>query len=53
MINEKMEKAFLDQINKELYSEYASNWNFENQWTWTGIINGQNKQVKCPRLAWE
>ena len=22
MINEKMEKAFLDQINKELYSEY-------------------------------
>lgn len=38
---------------KELYSEYASHWNFNNQWTWSGTINGQNKQVKCPRLAWE
>ena len=38
---------------KELYSEYASHWNFNNQWTWSGTINGQTKQVKCPRLAWE
>lgn len=38
---------------KELYSEYSSYWNFNNQWTWSGTVNGQNKQVKCPRLAWE
>lgn len=38
---------------KELYSDYASYWNFNNQWTWSGTVNGQNKQVKCPRLAWE
>lgn len=38
---------------KELYSEYATYWNFNNQWTWSGTVNGQNKQVKCPRLAWE
>lgn len=38
---------------KELYSNYASYWNFNNQWTWSGTVNGQNKQVKCPRLAWE
>ena len=38
---------------KELYSDYASYWNFNNEWTWSGTINGQTKQVKCPRLAWE
>ena len=38
---------------KEAYSEYASHWNFNNQWTWSGTVNGQTKQVKCPRLAWE
>lgn len=38
---------------KEAYSEYASHWDFNNQWTWSGTINGQTKQVKCPRLAWE
>ena len=38
---------------KELYSNYASNWDFNNEWTWSGTVNGQNKQVKCPRLAWE
>ena len=38
---------------KEAYSDYANYWNFNNQWTWSGTINGQTKQVKCPRLAWE
>ena len=38
---------------KEAYSDYASYWNFDNQWTWSGTVNGQTKQVKCPRLAWE
>ena len=38
---------------KEAYSEYASHWNFNNKWTWSGTVNGQTKQVKCPRLAWE
>lgn len=38
---------------KDCYSNHASYWNFNNQWTWSGTVNGQNKQVKCPRLAWE
>lgn len=38
---------------KDCYSNHASYWNFNNQWTWSGTVNGQNKHVKCPRLAWE
>lgn len=37
----------------ELYSDYAKYWNFNNEWTWSGTVNGQTKQVKCPRLKWE
>lgn len=48
MINEKMEKAFLDQINKELYSEYLylsmkayfANLNLQ------GFVNWMNVQVQ-------
>lgn len=35
------------------YSQYADLWNFSNTWTWTGNVNGQNRTVTCPRLAWE
>lgn len=38
---------------KELYSTHSSYWNFDNEWIWTGTINGQEKQIRCPRLAWE
>lgn len=38
---------------KECYSDYASYWNFDNTWTWRGIMNGQEVSVSCPRLAWE
>ena len=38
---------------KECYSDYASYWNFDNTWTWRGIVNGQEVSVSCPRLAWE
>ncbi len=37
----------------ECYSDYASYWNFDNTWTWRGIVNGQDVSVSCPRLAWE
>jgi hypothetical protein len=38
---------------KEAYSDYAHYWNFDNCWTWTGIVDGKQKSVRCPRLAWE
>ena len=38
---------------KNAYSEYASDWNYKNTWTWTGTVNGNSANVSCPRLAWE
>jgi hypothetical protein len=38
---------------QEAYSDYADYWNFDKCWTWNGVIKGQNKNVRCPRLAWE
>ncbi|MBR2451944.1 MAG: carboxypeptidase regulatory-like domain-containing protein [Rikenellaceae bacterium] len=35
------------------YSEFASYWNFNSSWTWTGKVNGVTKSVLCPKLAWE
>ncbi|MBR4311773.1 MAG: carboxypeptidase regulatory-like domain-containing protein [Bacteroidaceae bacterium] len=35
------------------YSEYLEYWNTSNCWTWKGTINGESKQIKFPRLAWE
>ncbi|MBQ2027292.1 MAG: carboxypeptidase regulatory-like domain-containing protein [Alistipes sp.] len=35
------------------YSAYAGYWNFDKTWTWSGKVNGQNRTVTCPRLAWE
>ena len=43
-IAEKMEEA---------YSDYADYWDFNNVWIWKGTINREEKQVICPRLAWE
>ena len=38
---------------KECYSEYAGYWNFNNTWTWTGVVDGKTVSVSCPKLAWE
>lgn len=38
---------------KETYSDYLSNWNFNNTYTWNGTIDGVSKSVVCPRLSWE
>ena len=38
---------------KECYSEYASDWNFNNTWIWEGTIDGAPVKVSCPKLAWE
>ena len=38
---------------QESYSEYCDYWNFDNCWTWSGTVNGKQKSVRCPRLAWE
>lgn len=48
MINEKLEKAFNDQINKELYSEYlylAMKTKFM-EWNLQGFVNWFNVQVQ-------
>ena len=38
---------------KGCYSEYATYWDFNNTWTWSGKVNGKTTNVSCPRLAWE
>ena len=35
------------------YSAYASYWDFEECWIWKGNVNGQDRSVICPLLAWE
>ena len=38
---------------KGCYSEYATYWDFNNTWIWSGKVNGKTTNVSCPRLAWE
>lgn len=38
---------------KECYSQYASYYNFNNTWTWSGNVAGESKSVNCPKLSWE
>ena len=38
---------------KECYSEYATYWNFNSNWTWEGKIGGAQVKVNCPKLSWE
>lgn len=38
---------------KSCYSEYATYWDFNNTWIWSGKVNGKTTNVSCPRLAWE
>ena len=38
---------------QESYSEYCDYWNFNNCWIWSGTVNGKQRSVRCPRLAWE
>ena len=38
---------------RSCYSEYASSFNFNNTWTWTGTVKGTQKSVNCPKLNWE
>ena len=35
------------------FHEFLEYWNTSNCWTWKGTINGESKQIKFPRLAWE
>lgn len=42
------------QFLKECYdAKYAKYWNFENTWTWKGVVDGKETNVICPRLMWE
>ena len=34
-------------------SDYDKYWNYNNTWTWTGDISGEQVKVSCPRLSWE
>ncbi len=39
---------------KELYSpEVEDYYNLDNTWSWSGIVDGKQKTVVCPKLAWE
>ena len=47
------ETANITQYLKDAYSEYSSYYNFNNTWTWTGLVDGSKVNVSCPKLAWE
>jgi hypothetical protein len=34
-------------------SQYASYWNYDRTWTWTGTVGGKSVTAICPKLAWE
>ena len=34
-------------------SEYDQYWNYNNTWTWSGTIDGNQVKVSCPKLSWE
>lgn len=38
---------------KTCYSNLSDYYNFDNTWTWTGTIDGNELSVSCPRLSWE
>jgi hypothetical protein len=43
----------IKQIYEESYDDNIDYWNFNKTWTWTGVVNGKQKSVVLPRLAWE
>lgn len=47
------ETANITQYLKDAYSEYSPYYNFNNTWTWTGLVDGSKVNVSCPKLAWE
>ena len=38
---------------RSCYSEYADSYDFNRSWTWTGIVDGEQISVSCPKLTWE
>jgi len=56
--NERLTNCNTECINiteflRSCYSEYANNYNFNNTWTWTGVVNGKTISISCPKLSWE
>lgn len=47
------ETADISQTLRDAYSEYATYYNFNNTWIWSGNVGGSSKSVKCPKLSWE
>jgi hypothetical protein len=41
------------EIMRTANSEYASYWNYDRTWTWTGTVGGKSVTAICPKLAWE
>lgn len=51
--NVKIECKDISTFLKECYSQYASYWNFNSNWTWEGTIGSAQVKVNCPKLSWE
>ena len=43
----------LAEIMRATNSSYASYWNYDKTWRWTGTINGESVTAICPKLSWE
>ena len=41
------------EVMRAANSQYASYWDYDRTWTWTGTVNGQTVTAICPKLTWE
>lgn len=53
LLNQFSSPINIAEIMRTASSQYASYWNYDRTWTWTGIVNGQSVTAICPKLAWE
>lgn len=53
LVNQFSSPINIAEIMRASNSQYASYWNYDRTWTWTGIVNGQSVTAICPKLAWE
>lgn len=53
LVNQFSSPINIAEIMRTASSQYASYWNYNRTWTWTGIVNGQSVTAICPKLAWE
>lgn len=53
LVNQFSSPINVAEVMRAANSQYASYWDYDRTWTWTGLVNGQNFSAICPKLTWE